>query len=217
MGLGTITKTGQDVARSVRRSFGDESSVQVTDADLVGWINDGIREIAQKLRINRRRGYTDVIDGQSEYTFNDLEILEIESLMVDKVVITGLEYEEAEQQLFSMDPHNEAYGRPKFWYVYENKVHLWPTPDFDATAGICILYIASPGSLGSLSDALTVPDKHFNALTNYVLAQAYRMDEDAEWFTLTMQQFTADLDGQLDEDKITVNRSFPTILDVQDY
>lgn len=217
MGLGTITKTGSNVAREVRRAFGDEASVQITDEDLLGWVNDGITEIAQKLKINRKRGLTDIVNGQSIYPFAEIEILQIESLMVDNVLINGLEYQEAELELFVTDPYNEQYGRTKYWYVAENNINLWPIPDFDSSNGLCILYIAAPGRLSALTESLTIPDKHFTALTSYVLAQAYQLDEDPEWFTLKMQQFTSALDGQLDEDKTTITRSFPSILETQGF
>ena len=40
------TKTVQDVLLSVKRQFGDESGVQVTDSDIVRWVDDAQREIS---------------------------------------------------------------------------------------------------------------------------------------------------------------------------
>ena len=217
MGLGTTTKTGTDTARFVRRAFGDESSVQITDADLINWLNDGIRTIAQKLKINRRRGFADIVQDNPTYAFNDLEIIEIESLMVDKVLVTSLEYQEAENELFINDPYREDKGRPQFWYTYADNVELWPTPDFSSTQGLMILYIASPGQVAALTDTLTIPDKHLTALNHYVLAQAYQLDEDWEAYTLKMQEFTAMLEGQIDEDKVSATRFYPSITITQEF
>ncbi len=217
MGLNTTTRTGENVAQFVRRAFGDESSVQITDNDLLGWINDGIVEIAQKLKINRKRGFTDVVQDQGSYDFNGLNIIEIESLRVDGMVITSLEYQEAEEELFNTDPLNESRGRPKYWYVYENQVNLWPVPNFDSANGLGILYIEAPARLSALSDTLSIPDKYFNALNHYVLAQSYQLDENTEWFTIKIQQFTAALEGEIDEDKISSFRYFPSITETQDY
>src|SRR3546814_8754991 len=35
-----------DVKTRVKRQFGDESAIQVTDSDILIWINDGQREVA---------------------------------------------------------------------------------------------------------------------------------------------------------------------------
>jgi hypothetical protein len=35
----------EEIQRRVQRIFGDESGVQITDEDVVDWINDAIREI----------------------------------------------------------------------------------------------------------------------------------------------------------------------------
>ena len=44
----TSTYTGTDVSSYVKRQFGDESGVQITDEDIVHWINAGVMRFSEK-------------------------------------------------------------------------------------------------------------------------------------------------------------------------
>src|SRR3954468_20524112 len=57
-----------DVFDRVKRTFGDESSAQVTEDDILRWINDAQREaIMQNEGLNLTLGYLDLVAGQAEY------------------------------------------------------------------------------------------------------------------------------------------------------
>ena len=43
-----MTLNIQDVANRVKRTFGDESGVQVTDDDIIRWVNDAQLEISRQ-------------------------------------------------------------------------------------------------------------------------------------------------------------------------
>ena len=65
MGYAAPTKTWGDVVANVRRSFGDESGVQLEEGDLLRWINQGQYEIARQNKILKAKGVSTTMPGQS--------------------------------------------------------------------------------------------------------------------------------------------------------
>lgn len=211
MGLNSVSKTAGDVLSQVKRIFGDEAGVQVTDADLFNWINNGQSEIAERQRINRARISTPVVAGAAEVnlTTTPVEIISIESIHLGTVTLPNMSFEEAEEYIFQHDPANVRQGTPQLWYEYANVVTLWPIPDTDGTVTLYI--IQKPASVSASGDMLTIPDKFFNALIQYVLSQAYELDEDWESAALKKQEFDNVLLGNLNEDKQSQHRVYPFI------
>ena len=62
------TKTGLDVAAAVKRTFGDESGVQLVDNDIVNWINQAQVHIASSTRVLKTKATTSLISGQNTYS-----------------------------------------------------------------------------------------------------------------------------------------------------
>lgn len=211
MGLNSISKTAGDVLSQTKRIFGDEAGVQVTDTDLFNWINNGQSEIAERQKINRARISTPVVAGVAEVnlTTTPIEILSIESIHLGTGTLPNTSFEDAEEYIFQHDPANVRQGTPQLWYEYANVVTLWPIPDAD---GIVTLYIIQkPASVSAPGDILTIPDKFFNALIQYVLSQAYELDEDWDSAVLKKQEFDNILLGNLNEDKQSQHRVYPFI------
>src|SRR4051794_4723859 len=67
----------QDIITRVRRTFGDEAAVQVTDADIIRWINDGQVEVVKANdQALQKSDLLDLTAGTSQYTMpTDLLIL----------------------------------------------------------------------------------------------------------------------------------------------
>ncbi len=67
-----------DVITRVRRTFGDEAAVQVTDDDIIRWINDAqIEVIKHNEGALQKSDLLDLVANQSTYTMpTDLMILQ---------------------------------------------------------------------------------------------------------------------------------------------
>lgn len=217
MGLNGISRTVQDIITSVKRTFGDESGVQITDADIIRWINQGQMEIAQIAKINRKRALTDVIRNQSKYSFAAMSIIEIESLNFDGKLLPNMPYAEAEAFLFEQDPQGKATGTPRVWYEYAGEITVWPAPDTAIPSGLVILYIAQPADVSAPTETLGVPDRFFSALLTFVLAEAYQLDDDYQNAAYQQERFGAILSGRIDEDKSAQHRLYDTIPEFQEF
>ena len=80
----TSTYTGTDVSSYVKRQFGDESGVQITDEDIVHWINAGVNEIFRKNEPVKAIAQTDVTVDVSEYTFPP-DVFKVQSILYNGV------------------------------------------------------------------------------------------------------------------------------------
>jgi hypothetical protein len=117
MAIERYTRTVTDVITSVKRQFGDESAVQITDADIIRWVNDGQREIVdQNTTINQKLAKTDVIAGQDAYPLATdpalPNISRINSVRHDGTLLENITIQEAENYVVG----DGNTGTPEAWY-----------------------------------------------------------------------------------------------------
>lgn len=216
MTLNITTKTGSDVATTVKRQFGDESGVQIKDADIIRWINDGQLEIVTANHVLKGKATIASVASQSDYTLPEANIAVIESIQWDGIPVQAIT--QAELEAFIQDYPNSfslGIGTPTIWYEWGGVVTFWPVPQ--AVGTITLLYTKVPNSLNVLTDTLSLPDKYFNSLVTYVLAQAYEMDEDWDASSFKHQQLGQHLDTMADEERTTRNITYPVISVVDEY
>jgi hypothetical protein len=210
MPLATITKKAQDVYNYVSRIFGDEAAVQVTSADVINWINMGQREIIVSNPVNKATATIDLLSAVNVYDPSSLDILQIQSIWVNGLPVEHKTFQEAEQYIVSQDSKNQARGVPVLWYDWAGNIYVYPAPDNNYVAGLTVFYLKNPAKITALTDTLTVPDQFFNRLCEYVMAQAYELDEDSQNSQFKLGQFQQGLDRQADEQE--AQRSYyPTV------
>jgi hypothetical protein len=211
MGLAPRTQKVSDVATYVKRTFGDESSVQVTDEDIYRWINAAQREILTTNKILKAVGTTDLISGTAEYLFPSQNIQEVQAIHVGGRKIDYRSFQEAEDYIIACDPNRIATGEPTVWYEWGGTFYLYPIPDISVTGGIKIYYVDSPAVVSALGDALSVPDSFFNRVVEFCLGQAYEMDEDSQNSQFKLSQFANGLDAMANQEVSTHADYYPRI------
>ncbi len=214
-----FTYTGTDVAVRVRSQFGDTSGAQLEDASILRWINDGQREIVNSNPILRASKVTDVIAGQADYTFPTDRVQYIEAVYVKGYPVTNMTPQAARQFIKTLDPQAEQTAeRPDIWYERGGTITFYPVPNTSITGGLKLEYIKSPTSLSALSSAVGIPDRYFNELVNYVLAQSLEMDENYSAAQFKHRQFRDGLDRQNLKDTISQDSLYSGVLpDANDY
>ena len=167
-----VTKKVSDVANDVKRTFGDESGVQVTDSDIVRWVNQAQAEIVSKNQVLYATANTTSVAGQYVYSLAELNIQAIRSIHYNGMKLENLTFQEAEEKISRDDPKHTAVGTPEYWYQWGNSdVMLYPTPDSAGNA-ITIYYHATPATVGTTSDNLGLPENYYNRILEYVMACA---------------------------------------------
>lgn len=188
-----------DVITRVRRLFGDESAVQVTNDDIIRWINDSQIEIVKTNDTAlQTSSFISLVADQSTYTLpTDLLILRsLRYKYADMLSYSALKYKNMQQFDESVDGwdgtrYNSA--NPILFTMYEGNVVLFPTPDQSSTNGLKLLYNKKPADVVDTTDALPLPLIYHNTILKYCMWQASLLDEVNEAAVMYQSNFQQDL------------------------
>lgn len=213
--MGVLILNVEDVSNRVKRTFGDDAGIQITDADIFRWINDAQLEISVKNEgLLETIALGNIVSGTAEYnTPPDMNALR--SMTYKNFRLKSLSFGEFNEYLdgFSAPSNQGGYGNgtPQVFMVYAGKITLFPTPNENLTGGLKIYYSRHPASVGNLADALTVPDRYHTTVVNYCLQQAYEMDENGDMTTFKKGQFDESVMKLKDQEKWTSTEFYPRI------
>jgi hypothetical protein len=175
-----------DIMSRVKRQFGDESGVQVTDADIIRWINDGMRHIVmQNEGLLEITATSNVVANQQEYSF-PANLLIFKSLSYkgegqdSYFPLKGMGFPEFNSHIQGWD--GTAYGTspPCVYTVFAGQIRVFPIPDVSITEGFKLFYNRVPTDIAAGSDTPELPVLYHPTIVDYCLKQAYEMDEDFE-------------------------------------
>lgn len=212
------TRTVADVATVVKRMFGDESGVQMTDTDIIRWVNEAQSEINSKNKVLKKRASLAATAGQGSYILpSNYRIRQIEGVHFNGSPLKPLTFAQAEQEIMMVDPKLDQIGVPDNWFEWAGEITLWPKPE--TTDMITVYFTEEPAQLTQTSDTLSLPDKYFNAIRDYVLSQAYEMDESMDVALRKQEQFGNSVLEMSEEERTAQNMTFQsiTIIDAWDY
>lgn len=195
------TYTGSRLAQDVKDKFGDTGAVQITDAMILRWINNGIRAIVAQAPFLRETAQANILAGQSVYSlagpFGSPRIAQFDSLAVNGIPLKSVPFPEW-QRLVTGGSAPSAEGVPEFYTYYGDSVTIWPAPVETVADGLTLYYAAYPDDLAAITDHLTVPDRMYNALLDYVHAQALELNENFEGAQLKLGQHEVHLQRQFE-------------------
>lgn len=211
MTISQITKTAGDVASYVKRQFGDESGVQITDSDIFRWISSAQLQLVAKIAPIQAKSTTNIVANTKSYDLSALPIHQIQSIHYDGAFLPPKNFQEAEQSIYVDPPTAETTDIPLFWYSFAGEIFLYPTPNKSITAGLTIYYTKMPTPVVTGTDALSVPDKFFDAIASWVLSKAYELDEEFEQAMNYRQFFDNQVLEQNGEEQTMANALYPTI------
>lgn len=212
MTLRPSTRTYAQVSRAVKRTFGDEAGVQISNEDIVQWANDAQQAINTKNKIFKAKSTAATVPGQANYAFPVELIQQVESLTYDGMLLQNIEMATAQRTLGSSDPHQEETGDPVAWYEWAGEFTLYPVPN--EAKNLVLYYTRYPTPLtGDDQQELDVPDKYYQAVVDYVLWKCYELDEDWNGAQLKEQQFRAALEEQAEEEREAAHMTYPVIQD----
>lgn len=207
----------QDIVTRVRRSFGDEAAVQVTNEDVIRWINDGQVEIIKhNENALQTSDFIDLVANQSTYALptDYLMLRSIRYKYTDMLSYSALKYLSMQQFDESIDGWDgTAYNSssPRFYTINEGNLILFPTPDRDAVDGLKLLYNKKPIDVVALSDNLSLPLIYHNTIVNYCMWQASLLDEDHEPGLMYRANFDNDLGVLQNKEDKEATSTYPVI------
>lgn len=205
--------TAQNVADRIKRTFGDESGVQVTTPDIIGWINSAQLEICSKTDVLKGVANAVSVAGQAEYPNLDAQdagINNIFSVKYKGIKLKFMSWQDFEAYVSENDPLRTTRATPEFWSRWGDQLSLFPTPESSGDA-ITVYFTALPAVISTLADSLSLPDNYFNRIVEHVLSSAYEMDENFGAHEAKLNQFDARLLTMGDEDEAPADDFYPVI------
>ena len=111
------TKTVGDVYSQVKRVFGDESGVQLTNDDIARWINEAQVDISKQNQILQTTATLPVTGGTATYSLTSISprIDTLASLLLDGRRVGNIPISQAEESISLADPEGTETGAPQFW------------------------------------------------------------------------------------------------------
>lgn len=210
MGLATTTKTVQKVITRIQRQFGDESGAQITQSDFIEWINSGQLEIVKRNKILKDAQETSTVIGQFDYTFDSLNILEILHLHYNGIPLRNVSFQNMQEHILKTDPLRINSGDPLMWSLWDTTLSVYPTPSVVGT--LTLYYVQMPTNVSTSSDLLSIPDTYYESLIQYVLGQAYELDDDWTGAATKIKQLDSSLNLLAKDETSFVNGStYPVI------
>ena len=217
----TFTRTTQDVADRVKVSFGDTSGSQITDVMIIRWINDGQQEIVNNNAILKDTKFSNVVDGQADYSFPNDRVQYIEALYVDGRPVRNVTPQEFREYILREDPNLIAKADiPLLYQERAGLITFYPTPQKSFTNGLKMEFVKQPTPVTAISSSavLSVPDRYLNELVSYVMAQALELDENFNAAELKRGHFREGLDRQYLRENTSQISKYPQVMaDPDDY
>lgn len=205
----------KDVVVRVKRTFGDDAGVQITDADIIRWINDAQLQIGMDNQsMLETTVSTNIVQNQAEYASpSNLSVLH--SLTYKGFRVKALSFAEFNEYIdgFSSENVNTVYGpgNPEVFMVWQGIIRLFPTPAENVTNGLKIFYVKQPDSVETMADGLTIPLQYHLAVVDYCLQKAYELDEDIEKSSFKQGQFNETMMKLNDRQTWTAQEYYPRI------
>lgn len=200
-----------DIITRVRNIAGDVDVLQFTDADIMRWINDGMRECAMDNDLLQKTATTTVTSGTSEYAL-PTDILRLHSVKYDNQKLPVLTLEEFDEQ-FTTDGSDT--GVPINCLIWAGFVRLWPTPT-NSVDELKIDYIRTPVDVTLAADTPDLPVGYHPRLVDYCLAQVAQQDDDLGRYQLKMDEFRSGVQKLKDQGESNADL-YPNIsVDVRD-
>jgi hypothetical protein len=173
----------EQIIKRVRDIAGDTDVLQFTDATLIEWINDGMRECAINNDLFQKSITQAAAVGTSEYTL-PADIAKLHSVRYDNAKLTVLTLEEFDEQF---DSSGTETGTPQNVVIWAGKLRLWPAPD--SVKNIKVDYIAQTTEVAENNDTPALPVAYHRRLVDYCLAMVAQQDDDLNRYQLKMQEF----------------------------
>ncbi len=189
-----------DIKTRVKRLFGDEAGVQLTDADIVRAINDSQLEIVKRNEsLLEKTATTSSVAGTQEYAL-PTDLLIFKFLMwkgtgdTSYQKLKGLSTSEFNEYIDGWDTDTSIRGVPTTFTLHAGKFLVYPIPQDSISNAFKIYYNRSPVDVVNDADIPDLPLLYHTILVDMVLKYAYEMDEDWEAAGNKSQETNKDID-----------------------
>jgi len=193
-----MTLSVAEITTRVQRQFGDEANSQITQADIIRWINDAMREITHRNKLLQVRAITDTLPNVKTYAL-PTDISRLYSIKYNGIQLTSLSMAEVDNLIGSEElTTQQGYptGTPTHYWIFAQEINLYPAPDTALVGGLIAYYSRTAVAVTAGTDVPELPDEYHNRILEYCLAQAYELDENFEQSNAKMATFEQKVTAQ---------------------
>lgn len=166
-----------EIVTRIRRAFADNNSVEITDADVIRWINDGQKEIVGQLDLLQQKATTAPVANIGHYV-QPSDLLKMHSIKYNGKTLEGISLQQAEELFPSKDDANNIdTGTPTHFWMWGGEVYFYPVPTNGNDVIMCY-YNRMPVEITDVTQTPEIPAIYHNRLVEYCMAQAYELDQD---------------------------------------
>jgi hypothetical protein len=210
MEWGCLNILVSDIKRRVKRQFGDTAGAQLTDPDIIDWINDAQKEIYIKNNLGQKIGTLPTINGTRTYAF-PVDLMRLLSVKFNGFTLNELTQQEVDQFLPQDDGANTVLGTPERYYTYAAQIYLFPTPNL--VKNLTIRYNRYPTVVAVDGDSIDVDQTYDNRILDYCYAMGRSLDGDQQGYVMYMQRFEGKLQSTKDDEfEKQAQMVYPSIL-----
>lgn len=206
--------TGTQLSTDVKDRVGDTGAVQVTDAMILRWINAGARSIGSRDPFIEMTATANALAGVANYSlgapFGDPQIISIQMVTFNGVplnVVTAAEW----RRLIDGRELDEQTGTPRYAMIFGDSMTVWPAPNESEVSALALFYLAYPTPMTDITATLPLPDRFYNALLDYVFAQALQQLEKFEESKQVLANHETHLQHQFEASHKSPTDFYPTI------
>lgn len=211
------TLTVLDVKTRVKRKFGDEAGVQLTDDDILRMINDAQRTIVSRNdSLLEKTATANSVASTQEYSF-PADMLKFKFLSYKGTgdsaynPLRGMTVNELNLYIDSWDASTNTNGVPAIYAIHAGKFLVYPTPQDSVANAFKIYYTRSPVNMVLDADILDLPELYHSIVVDLVLQDAFEMDEDWEAAAAKSSQTNNNIDRLKSDEEWTKRDTYPFI------
>lgn len=164
----------------------DESAPRLwTDADLLGWLNEALRDAGRYTKHITDVRTINTTASLAEYTV-PADVIEVEQVKYvpgdgRQIVLSGQAYDSQTWGSWQ----NQQVGEPRAYALWGTppslKVKLYPAPEVSATGGISMLVVRMPAPCTEVGSTVDWPPAWEDVLEDYMEMAALRRARDPRW------------------------------------
>lgn len=199
-----------DIQRRVKRAFGDEAGSQITDADIIDWINDAQIEICRKNDVIQVIGTIPSVINQPRYALTALaDILKLFLVKFDGNTLQTLTQQDADQFDSTYDQLNQGTGIPTHYWVFANNITLFPVPSI--VKNLSVYYIRKPVAVAVGGDTPEIPVQYHTQIVDYCIGRAMQQDNNLQGYLQKMGEFSKNIAEQSQDEDWASQNIYPSI------
>lgn len=212
--------TVQNIMDRVRRSFGDESAVQIEQNDLFHWINDACREaVMQHENLLQTSSNIDAVAGQEFYSppadcfsINLIMFRDTDDANGSYYALRFMSPSQMTQMADGWRGNGYGNGVPKVFVRTDNgQFAIFPPPDTSRTGAIKVVYARYAADVTALADPIDLPAYYHSYVEHFCMMKAYEMDEDWESADRKAQLVQSTLNFNNNREAWFGRETYPTI------